>query len=141
MAPPNGPRCANWRGSAERGGRPAHPPSLWRIVIVIDDRDSHHDLVRDREHRRERRFGAEHRARTASPRESTAPTAAQCHVSSAAERAAAPFGQTSLPLFTCELTVSGKRARYAVQVLQNGCFVAERLGGGQSVQGCGVKRS
>ena len=62
-------------------------------------------------------------------------------VTAAAERAAAPFGQTSLPLFTCELTVSGKRARYAVQVLQNGCFVAERLGGGQSVQGCGVKRS
>ena len=70
-----------------------------------------------------------------------APTAAQCHVSSAAERAAAPFGHTSLPLFTCELTVSGQRGRYAVQVLQNGCFVAERLGGGQSVQGCGVKRS
>ena len=70
-----------------------------------------------------------------------APTTAQCHASSAAERAAAPFGHTSLPLFTCELTVHGNAGRYAVQVLQNGCFVAERLGGGQSVQGCGVKRS
>ena len=59
------------RGGAERGGRAAHPPSLWRIVIVIDDRDSQHDLVRHREHRRERRFGAEHRAGIASPREST----------------------------------------------------------------------
>jgi hypothetical protein len=70
-----------------------------------------------------------------------APTTAHCHASSAAERAAAPFGHTELPLFTCELTVSGKRGRYAVQVLRNGCFVAERLGGGQSVQGCGVSRS
>jgi hypothetical protein len=69
-----------------------------------------------------------------------APTTAQCHASSAAERAGAPFGHTSLPLFTCELTVSGHLGRYAVQVLRNGCFVAERLGGGQSVQGCGVKR-
>jgi hypothetical protein len=70
-----------------------------------------------------------------------APTAAQCHASSATERSAAPFGHTSLPIFTCELTVSGHSGRYAVQVLPNGCFVAERLGGGQSVQGCGVKRS
>ena len=70
-----------------------------------------------------------------------APTTVHCHASSAAERAAAPFGHTALPLFTCELTVRGKRGRYAVQVLRNGCFVAERLGGGQSVQGCGVSRS
>lgn len=70
-----------------------------------------------------------------------APTMATCHVSTAAERAAAPFGHTPLPEFTCALTLTGKRASFAVQVQRNGCFVAERHGGGQAVYGCGVARS
>jgi hypothetical protein len=41
-------------------------------------------------------------------------------------------------LFTCELTVSGDRATYVVQVLHSGCFVAERTPPGRAVYGCGV---
>jgi hypothetical protein len=57
------------------------------------------------------------------------------------ERSAAPFGSTMLPLFTCELTVTGQRAGYVVQVLRNGCFVAERRLPGRAVYGCGADRS
>jgi hypothetical protein len=69
------------------------------------------------------------------------PTKVTCRASSPAERRAAPFGHTRLPLFTCELTVTGDRAAYVVQVLHNGCFVAERRRPGRAVYGCGVKRS
>jgi hypothetical protein len=68
-------------------------------------------------------------------------TTAACRASSAAERAAAPFGHTSTPLFTCELTVTGERASYVVQVLPNGCFVAERRRPGRAIYGCGARRS
>jgi hypothetical protein len=44
-------------------------------------------------------------------------------------------------LFTCELTVTGERARYVVQVLRNGCFIAERRRRGRAVYGCGADRS
>ncbi len=70
-----------------------------------------------------------------------APTQATCHIASMAERAASPFGHTTLPIFICELTQRGQRASYAVQVQRNNCFVAERKGGGQAVYGCGVVRS
>jgi hypothetical protein len=70
-----------------------------------------------------------------------APTTAACRASSSAERAAAPFGHTRRPLFTCELTLTGERARYVVQVLRNGCFVAERRQPGRAVYGCGADRS
>jgi hypothetical protein len=70
-----------------------------------------------------------------------APTAAACRASSAAERASAPFGRTRRPLFTCELTVTGERASYVVQVLRNGCFIAERRRRGRAVYGCGADRS
>lgn len=69
------------------------------------------------------------------------PTTATCRGSSPAERAASPFGPTRLPLFTCELTVGGERASYVLQVLHNGCFVAERVRPGAAVYGCGVDRT
>jgi hypothetical protein len=69
------------------------------------------------------------------------PTTAACQASSSAVRSQAPFGPTRLPLFTCELTITGERASYAVQVLPNGCFVAERRRPGRAVYGCGVNRS
>lgn len=69
------------------------------------------------------------------------PTTASCRVASPAERASAPFGRTRRPLFTCELTVTGEHASYVVQVLDNGCFVAERHRPGRAVYGCGANRS
>ncbi len=70
-----------------------------------------------------------------------APSAVSCRAATAAERAAAPFGQTRLPVFTCALTVGGVRATYLVEVLANGCFVAERRPAGRAIYGCGVGRS
>lgn len=69
------------------------------------------------------------------------PTSASCRPATAAERSAAPFGRTSLPVFLCVLAVDGRRARYDVQVLTNGCYVAERTTPGQAIYGCGVRRS
>jgi hypothetical protein len=76
------------------------------------------------------------RALLAQPHE--APTTASCRASASAERAAVPFGHTRLPLFTCELTVTGERASYLVQVLGNGCFVAEGRRVRRAVYGCGA---
>jgi hypothetical protein len=69
------------------------------------------------------------------------PTTVSCQASSSAERRVAPFGRTRLPLFTCELTLTGERASYVVQVLHGGCFVAERRRPGRAVYGCGADRS
>jgi hypothetical protein len=35
--------------------------------------------------------------------------------------------------------MSGEPARYNVQVLGNGCYVAERVRLGQAIYGCGVR--
>jgi hypothetical protein len=67
------------------------------------------------------------------------PSAASCRGATAAERNAAPFGATRRPLFSCALTVLGEPARYDVQILRNGCYVAERARPGQAVYGCGVR--
>jgi hypothetical protein len=67
------------------------------------------------------------------------PSAASCRGATAAERNAAPFGATRRPLFSCALTVRGEPARYDVQILRNGCYVAERARPGQAVYGCGVR--
>lgn len=69
------------------------------------------------------------------------PTSASCRPATAAERSAAPFGHTSLPVFVCVLAVDGRRARFDVQVLNNGCYVAERTTPGLGIYGCGVRRS
>lgn len=73
--------------------------------------------------------------RTRSPR----PTAASCRAATAAEVTTGPFGTSSQPQFTCRLTISGKAARYDVQVQGNGCYVAERHRPGQAVYGCGAR--
>jgi hypothetical protein len=70
-----------------------------------------------------------------------APSAAVCRGASAPERQAAPFGATQRPVLSCLLTVGGESARYDVQVLANGCFVAERHRPGRAVYGCGAERS
>ena len=69
------------------------------------------------------------------------PTTADCRASSAAERSSAPFGHTRRLLFTCDVTLLGERASYVVQVLHNGCFVAERRRPGQAVYDCGADRA
>jgi hypothetical protein len=66
------------------------------------------------------------------------PTSATCRGATPAERSRAPFGRTRRPVFTCLLTLTGERARYAVQVLANGCYVAERHRPGRAVYGCGA---
>jgi hypothetical protein len=70
-----------------------------------------------------------------------APSAAVCRGASAAERQAAPFGATQRPVLSCLLTVGGESALYDVQVLANGCVVAERGRPGRAVYGCGAGRS
>jgi hypothetical protein len=69
------------------------------------------------------------------------PTSASCRAATRAERAAAPFGHTRLPLFTCLIVVTAERAWYAVEVLRSGCFVAERHRPGRAIYGCGARRS
>jgi hypothetical protein len=69
------------------------------------------------------------------------PTSASCRGATAAERAAAPFGHTRRPFFSCLVTVTGERARYDVQVLGNGCYIAERRRPGRAVYGCGADRA
>lgn len=66
----------------------------------------------------------------------TRPTYALCRPATAAEIQASPVGPP--PLFLCMITLSGQRARYDVQVLRNGCYVAERRppGQAQSIVGC-----
>lgn len=68
------------------------------------------------------------------------PTTASCRGATTPERHAAPFWPTRRPLFSCDLTVNGAPARYDVQVLLNGCYVAERDPHGMAVYGCGADR-
>jgi hypothetical protein len=63
---------------------------------------------------------------------------ASCQRETAATRARSPFGHSRLPVFTCNVRVRGESATYAVQVLPNKCFVAERLRPGRALYGCGV---
>jgi hypothetical protein len=74
------------------------------------------------------------RANSGAPRSARA----ACQPATAAQRAAAPFGHTTLPVFVCLLTSRGHRDAFAVQVLTDGCFVAERTTPGQAVYGCGA---
>jgi len=64
------------------------------------------------------------------------PTKADCRRATPAERRHTPFGDTQRPLFSCVITTSDERARYTVQVLRNGCFVAERDRPGRAVYAC-----
>lgn len=53
------------------------------------------------------------------------------------DRARKTFGKTRRPLFVCDIALRQRRAEaFDVQVLPNGCFVAERVRGGQADYGC-----
>lgn len=43
-----------------------------------------------------------------------------------------------LPVFVCLVGVEGQREAFDVQVLNNGCYVAERVRPGAAIYGCGV---
>jgi hypothetical protein len=59
-----------------------------------------------------------------------------CVTESGAERAKSPFGSTGPPVFACTITAGGSRTAYDVQLLPNGCFVAERRAPGKAIYGC-----
>jgi hypothetical protein len=86
---------------------------------------------------RARRLEAALTSSTATPR----PTAASCRPATAAERTNAPFGRTGLPVFVCLVATEGHRDAFDVQVLENGCYVAERARPGQAIYGCGAGAS
>jgi hypothetical protein len=69
------------------------------------------------------------------------PTAASCRVPTPGERAAATIGGADSVFFSCQITLEGQSARYYVQVLSNGSFIAERERRGQEqIFGCCVAR-
>ncbi len=68
------------------------------------------------------------------------PTGVSCRTATSAQSTAF-FGPKAGPVFSCELTITRERASYVVQVLHDGCFVAERRRPGRAVYGCGVARS
>ena len=63
-----------------------------------------------------------------------------CRTATAAERLKAPFGNSKAPEFSCLIAVNGDNSPYYVQLLGNGCYVAERERPGQSIYGCGAKQ-
>jgi hypothetical protein len=65
------------------------------------------------------------------------PASAACHRATAADRRAAHSFATTKRLFVCRITLPGQSpAIFDVQVLGNGCFVAERRRRGQADYGC-----
>jgi hypothetical protein len=69
------------------------------------------------------------------------PTAVTCRLETAAERGQSPFGPTGAPVFACSITASGTHSAYDVQLLPNGCFVAERRKPGKAIYGCGAGKA
>jgi hypothetical protein len=67
------------------------------------------------------------------------PDGASCQTPTRAERGRAPFGATRRPVFACFITSRSGAGSYFVQVLANGCWVAERRQGRGGLQGCGVR--
>ncbi|MEA2219594.1 MAG: hypothetical protein QOJ35_2220 [Solirubrobacteraceae bacterium] len=64
-------------------------------------------------------------------------TSAACAVATAEDRARRTFGRTRARLFVCAIGLARHRAEaFDVQVLRNGCFVAERIRRGQADYGC-----
>ncbi|MEY2513254.1 MAG: hypothetical protein QOJ89_612 [bacterium] len=65
------------------------------------------------------------------------PAEASCHRATAADRRAARTFANTRRLFVCRITLPSQRpAMFDVQVLGNGCFVAERRRRGQADYGC-----
>jgi hypothetical protein len=63
-------------------------------------------------------------------------SAASCSTASAREAAHGPFGRTKDPVFGCTITRDGAVGRYVVQLLPNGCVVAESVSGHHAIYGC-----
>ena len=114
-APPSASRSTTTASSSPPSSAPSRPPSAPSA------------------HRLENALLAS----TGSPRA----TSASCRAATAAERAAAPFGHTTLPVYVCLIAVEGHRDAFDVQVLTNGCYVAERRTPGQAIYGCGAGRA
>lgn len=69
------------------------------------------------------------------------PTAASCRAPTPSERATATIGGADSVFFSCKITLDGQSARFYVQVLSNGSFIAERERRGQEqIFGCCVAR-
>jgi hypothetical protein len=68
------------------------------------------------------------------------PTAVSCRAPTAAEQTKSPVGGTGSTLFSCSVTMEPAPAQFYVEVLPNGCFVAERQRPGRAIYGCGVHR-
>ncbi len=66
------------------------------------------------------------------------PAEVSCRAESASERERSPFGPTGGSVYACSLTVHGNLVPYDVQLLRNGCFVAERRRPGKAIYGCGA---
>ncbi len=71
-----------------------------------------------------------------------AASSARCAAATAQQRRRAPFGTaTRRPILRCTITWGGRPAEaYDLEVLGNGCFVAERVRPGRSDSGCGALR-
>jgi hypothetical protein len=66
-------------------------------------------------------------------------TSAACAPATVQDRARHTFGRTRAPLFVCTIRLVRAPARaeaFDVQVLHNGCFIAERIRRGQADYGC-----
>jgi hypothetical protein len=73
-------------------------------------------------------------------REAPLVSAASCRLETTAQRARSPFGVRGGTVYACALTRAGTAAAYNVQLLPNGCFVAERRAPGVVIYGCGAGR-
>jgi hypothetical protein len=62
-----------------------------------------------------------------------------CRPPTGADAARAPFGHTQLPVLSCLVGSHDRHAWYDVEVLRDGCFLAERAVGGGDLRGCGIR--
>jgi hypothetical protein len=70
------------------------------------------------------------------------PTAASCRAPTESERTNATIGGADSAFFSCRITLDGQSARFYVQVLSNGSFIAEReRRTQQQIFGCCVART
>jgi hypothetical protein len=67
-------------------------------------------------------------------------SSASCALETTAQRSGTPFGAIGGTVYACMLTRGATKAAYNVQLLTNGCFVAERRAPGVVIYGCGAER-
>jgi hypothetical protein len=83
-----------------------------------------------------------HRLESALRRSGATPpvSSASCALETAAQRSGTPFGPIGGSVYACMLTRGATKVAYNVQLLPNGCFVAERRAPGAVIYGCGAAR-